>query len=103
MSQASRPTAARLPHLPSQSPIRPKEERQPPMQLKTDSAAMLQARELTEARIDAEAMIQRLSLRGTSAQARRLAICEQNNPHRAAAWQRLAMLMGSLAPARLRI
>ncbi|GEM_PF-2287342 len=73
------------------------------MQVRAESEDMERARAITEAPIDVEAMMIRLALRGPTAQARRLALSEQNNPRRAAAWQRLAILMGSLALARPRV
>jgi hypothetical protein len=73
------------------------------MQVRAESEDMERARAILGAPIDVDAVMIRLALRGPSAQARRLAVSEQNNPRRAAAWQRLAMLMGSLASARPRV
>ena len=70
------------------------------MRNNSGKAILKQAKELVETKIDADAMLERLALRGTSAQARRLVISERDNPRRAEVWCKLAVMLGSFAPAR---
>lgn len=74
-----------------------------PAKRKPKSDVLDRARLLLDAPLDIDAMLLKLGVREQSAQARRLATCEQTNPKRAQAFRRLAALLFSLASSRPRM